>query len=603
MCVPARFGSPTRSKNLENVVIYLARYPPGPAIWRIANGYTCHPMRPRLWTRLGVVSLSASLGCTRAPPGEPDVQRQDGTASPAVPTAACEVVDARGGGTTIDTADFADPVARVVLSQACPTDFSEVAKILDERDAEACVADGFSPTRTTLLSERAQLRGTPQGSTEECTETPVAIFRGVVQRRCGGRAAHGLFASLAPIATVQSSLPDVIEMIGFDPRAEVFRFYTYEQERWRYHGDSLDMLDGMRPDGARRCAACHVGGGLVMKELDAPWMHWEGRTTTAGVQALLSQYEALGSRSHGVVSDFRPAGQELEEAIVAGNRAWMRKRIATQRQHATLSRLLRPLFCDEEINLGTAAQSPSSPTATTGESERFELAVGGLLAPRRVAGSQTLTISVADYHAALRAANQRIDTFCDKALHTDDGETVVDTVFDFAYPHRSSIDNLAVDALVEQGIVDDAFVRAVLAVDLTRPVFSEARCGLLAAVPNLNPDQRTPAAIHSAMLTALAPMQTDAAQELLTNLGPQGRDPTARVSAMVRACSERDPAELTADLHAYASQLRRKARALPVLELPEVLPVDDLPDDPGLHFDAQTCRLVRSPADDQAVAP
>ncbi|MEN8197013.1 MAG: hypothetical protein ABFS30_10945, partial [Pseudomonadota bacterium] len=49
-----------------------------------------------------------------------------------------------------------------------------------------------------------------------------------------------------------------------------------------FFGTSADMLEGKGTGDTRRCAACHVGGGLIMKELDAPWLHWEGDTTTPG---------------------------------------------------------------------------------------------------------------------------------------------------------------------------------------------------------------------------------------------------------------------------------------------------------------------------------
>ena len=547
-------------------------------------------MPPPVKLATPIALLALVIGCKDST-SEAAPETKRATVERIAPTTPCDVVDARGKGTTVDVSDFGDPVARLVLAKGCPETFDDVAKVLSEVDARACDDDGFSPVRTTLLSERAQMRGTPDGSTDKCADKPIAIFRGVVQRNCGGRPPYGVFASLAPLATVQDELPDVIEMIGFDPKTGSFRFYTHEEGRWRYHGDSFDMLEGMAPDGARRCAACHVGGGLVMKELDPPWLHWEGRTTTAGVLDMLKKYESLGSRSHGAVTDFRPAGKELEEAIIAGNEAWIAKRIEHQRAKAPLERLLRPLFCDEEINLRTAAQSPSPPTATTGEEGKFELPVAGFLAASRLVGPETIKIDLADYHQALAKANQRIDTFCDKPLRTDSDETIIDTVFDFAYPHRSSIDNLAVDALVEEGVVDEAFVRAVLAVDLTRPVFSEARCALLEHVPNVSADERTPAKIRAVVLKALAEVETPAAKELRDNLGPEARDPTARVSAMLRACADRPSAELVADLHAYASSLRNKARKNPVIELPEVLPVDDLPDRPGLHFDPDTCRL------------
>jgi hypothetical protein len=49
---------------------------------------------------------------------------------------------------------------------------------------------------------------------------------------------------------------------------------------------------------------------------------------------------------------------------------------------------------------------------------------------------------------------------------------------------KAQSDIVAVDALIEQGIVDKEFAAAVLAVDFTNPVFSKTRCGLLKLVPD-----------------------------------------------------------------------------------------------------------------------
>src|SRR5215475_14588892 len=51
-------------------------------------------------------------------------------------------------------------------------------------------------------------------------------------------------------------------------------------------------------------------------------------------------------------------------------------------------------------------------------------------------------------------------------------------------PVKAHSDMVAVDALIEQGVVDKDFVTAVLAVDFTNPVFSKIRCGLLKLVPD-----------------------------------------------------------------------------------------------------------------------
>lgn len=553
---------------------------------------------------VAIAALVALGACKRdESQGDGDKDEPAGVAS-VTKVGACEVSDAKGGAGNVSVTGFADPVARIILAGECPTSYGDVLGRLESADAEGCLDDGFSAVRTTLVSERAQLRGDPGGSLEECAQDPAAIYRAVLQRPCGGRPDYGLFLAVAPLATVVDVKPRMVEAIGFDGDAGLFRYYTLEEGKWHYHGDSIDMLAGPAENGARRCAACHVSGGLIMKELDTPWLHWEGRTTTPGVQGLLTDHPEMGSRNAGTVTDFRPAGKELEDAIVAGNLAWTRTRIRHQRQNDTLPRLLRPLFCDEDIGLRAASDTATPPHATGGEDGAFEIPVGGLLASSRLTGPDTLTLPLADYHAALLAAGHRVATFCDKPMNDAEGRPVVDTLFDYAYPHRAAADDAAVDLLVEEGIVDEAFVRAVLAVDLTRPFLSDARCGLLEHVPDLPAEQRKPTAIRQAVLDALAEVPDPAAVQLVENLGDSARDPTAQVSALVRACRARPTAELAKDLVAYASSLRDAVRGRPVMELPETLPTDALPDDLQRHLDPETCRIVASsPTEDSPATP
>jgi hypothetical protein len=49
---------------------------------------------------------------------------------------------------------------------------------------------------------------------------------------------------------------------------------------------------------------------------------------------------------------------------------------------------------------------------------------------------------------------------------------------------KAHSDMVAIDALIEQGVVNNEFAAAVLAVDFTNPVFSKIRCGLLKLVPD-----------------------------------------------------------------------------------------------------------------------
>src|SRR5262249_9225946 len=102
--------------------------------------------------------------------------------------------------------------------------------------------------------------------------------------------------------------PLSIEIIAYDQTAGVFNYYTMPQSKvvhgsrpihdhvgddaqWELHGSSMDLaMKGAATDGESRfCANCHPGGGLQMKELDSPWIHWNQVATTLNVQGVLDQ--------------------------------------------------------------------------------------------------------------------------------------------------------------------------------------------------------------------------------------------------------------------------------------------------------------------------
>ena len=59
----------------------------------------------------------------------------------------------------------------------------------------------------------------------------------------------------------------------------------------------------------------------------------------------------------------------------------------------------------------------------------------------------------------------------------------VDADHGWLTPVKAHSDVVAVDALIQQGVVDKEFVADVLAVDFTNPVFSKTRCGLFEIGP------------------------------------------------------------------------------------------------------------------------
>ncbi|MEE8524777.1 MAG: hypothetical protein V3T72_12655, partial [Thermoanaerobaculia bacterium] len=106
----------------------------------------------------------------------------------------------------------------------------------------------------------------------------------------------------------------------------------------------------------------------------------------------------------------------------------------------------------------------------------------------------------------------------------------------FGAPVKAHSDIRGVDTLVRDNLIDEEFVLDALAVDLTNPVFSEARCKLLELVP----DQATPdwkeKLIEGLRLASEAP-----AQEFLRNLTDPERTAQhhrERAAALLGRCAD-----------------------------------------------------------------
>jgi hypothetical protein len=120
-------------------------------------------------------------------------------------------------------------------------------------------------------------------------------------------------------------------------------------------------------------------------------------------------------------------------------------------------------------------------------------------------------------------------------------------------PVKAHSDIVAINALIEQGIVDKEFAEDVLAVDFTNPVFSGIRCGLLKLVPdNVGPG------FIGRFQSALRGASEPGAAELLNNLSDPARDSAfheRQALTFLTACQQR-----AADPNAVLDWLRLLAQ-------------------------------------------
>jgi hypothetical protein len=321
-----------------------------------------------------------------------------------------------------------------------------------------------------------------------------------------------------------------IELIAWDPDKQFYNFYERDEGAWFYRGDSRDIVEDIqllhreRPvsQGAfgqrLRCSGCHLNGGLLQKELAAPHNDWftKGRSLPPAKLKRASLKEIL--------ADLVDA-QELANLVAASARRLAdspgyQKVLAAR----SLQERLRPLFCPVEVNI----ESDTEPFDDGKPTVRIP---SGFFVDERIA-TASVSVQRQSYDAALKKLGS--------SLPKTPGR--IDADHAWLTPIKSRSDIVAVDALVEQGIIDREFVADVLAVDFTNPVFAGSRCGLLKLVPSeAGPD------FVGRFRDGLRAAKTPAAAELLNNLTDPQRNVAAyekQARAFVAECQKRasDPA-------------------------------------------------------------
>jgi hypothetical protein len=359
---------------------------------------------------------------------------------------ACQnVVDESGRGRPNVLAELQDPVSVFVLrgGSGCPRTYKETVAKLRTEDKVGCDAGGGAGMASHFVTETGQLD----------SGALLQSFRTVTSRRCNSRQEWELLFSLFGVPA-SGQLPNNAEVIAFDPESKEFNYYEVDSGKWHFFGSSSDFVEGR----GGRCANCHTGGGLIMKELDVPWVHWTGHFATPGTTRVIdANKDDLGRES---------SGANMEGLTNSGNREWTKTRVtnALNPARGDVQALLRPLFCTVEANLDNAADFDSSPV----DSLPADFFVDPLL---KAFGSVGMTDEI--YVAARTAAGSQVPGLAGQA----------DTIFKFTFVERSKSDKMYVDELKSRGVLDDDFITDVLMVDFTRPIFSDARCSLLQFAP------------------------------------------------------------------------------------------------------------------------
>jgi hypothetical protein len=352
--------------------------------------------------------------------------------------------------------------------------------------------------------------------------------------------------------------PLIIELIAWDPDKQFYNFYELVSGTWFYRGDSKDILDDVRllhrqrdasaspfDNPKLRCSGCHVNGGLLQKELAPPHNDWFVQRRHLPLGTLKPDAFVKGK-----LADVADAG-ELSKLVVASARRLAAspgyRRVLAAR---SMQERLRPLFCPMELNI----ESDSEPFDD--RKPTLQIPSAFFVDPRLATAA--ISAKREHYDAALQKVRSR--------LPETPGRTDAD--HGWLTPVKAQSDIVAVDALIEQGIVDNEFAAAVLAVDFTNPVFSKTRCGLLKLVPDAGGSDFV-ARFRDALRGASQPGAT----ELLGNLSNPARTADfhqKQALAFLASCQQRsaDP-DAVLDWLQLLAQRRAEVSASEISQHPD----------------------------------
>lgn len=300
-------------------------------------------------------------------------------------------------------------------------------------------------------------------------------------------------AATSILSPQQSATPNnlLLESVVWDPRKGMFNFYEIrgngEGGVWFYRGDSYDIVKDIAnlwrsysPNellfgsvalgGARlRCSGCHMNGGPIMKELATPHDSWwrQERQLPLGAMRIAPELQPILASvvDAGAFSGWVKAG--VQKLLASPQYVQLRGQRSLQEQ-------LRPLFCEQEVNLASDVLPLESPDLEV-------RAPVGLLVDARLLpqGPEFLIFPKSLYVSALQSFGSAFFDF--QSGQTPPGQ--IDADHPFETPVKSWSDMQLVDGLVAEGLIDQEFVLDVLAVDISRPMFSNERCRLLRLLP------------------------------------------------------------------------------------------------------------------------
>lgn len=296
-----------------------------------------------------------------------------------------------------------------------------------------------------------------------------------------------IFLSAAPAGLQPVGEPaPFLQIISFDPQKKVFNYYQYvnnaqvtdspssdEVKTWSWAGDSSHARN-MQTVG-QGCFGCHLNGSLNMKELTPPWNNWHSTQST--ISSLnIPQAVAQDPLFTGL------QGADKFQIVFQGAqfnyaRNWVGKSISNN-SVSNVSELLRRVIATTTVNFAasqTQSQATSDVQSLPNDFFLYDSVLRGVLGLSYTV--PPLNLNRTDYNLFLKSNKVAlVNTVSNGAPdYLQPGETF----FAFYVPVPAFEDTKTIQQLIQQKVVSQQFVAAVLMVDFQNPVFSPARAGLM----------------------------------------------------------------------------------------------------------------------------
>jgi len=479
-----------------------------------------------------------------------------------------------------ERAALRDPFATLLLLRGLfPLSLRALLAALDQQNA---VPDGLPEQLSFVVAEGGQIQWSPE------TATLNRGFRFVVAR---GRA--GSFELFVSTGAPFDSETQFLQVLAWDPVAGAFQYYERRTGSWFWAGSSWDAL--AEPTRGRGPFDSHVNGAMVMKELEAPWLHWDSMAQTIPPEALAPD-DSL--RSDPLFTG-RTGAQELERITRQGVDRWTDARlgrlIGADDRVSGVVPLMRQVLTTTTVNIASARQT------SAGSDDEPLFPPLELFLNRKALLNLVLiepdfappTVARGRYRRAAEALNLRlIDNFQEPPFVKSG-----DVFFAWAVPEPAFEDLNVLDHLLRRGVLSRRFAASLLMVDFTNPIGSRRRADLLRWVPeeaDATGAGRIEARMSAAIDAALPGLPADASErDLVADLALPDTDWQAAFAARIERFMAAVQAQLDSDdglleLMRLADSRRRAFRRRPLAEFDLSLPWTDIaPDAPFLRLDLE----------------